>query len=360
VWLKAKPEWARGSRLVRITPRLNPQINDYWMCDIGRFQYHWIEGENRLRRPLVRDKQNVQQPAAWHDMQAMLLDRLAAAGRANPDGVRFLLSAHASHEEFFLFRRLAEELIGGTNGIAVTWQSSRKSQPAVSKFKVPEIDAPNLAGARAMGLVRGGAGEPAAGPDLDALSAAVKDGRVTALYVFDPGPDGSLGDVEWIVRARASGKLPLLVVQGVLLTELARAADFVLPGVSFVEKEASYTNDQGRLQAVSRAIPSPGEAIEDWQILVNLAAGLGVQFGYKSSADVRADISARLGRVAGLEDVASLTFGRPTSAKHWLQASNPSERWKWDFMFQDLPPVKFDGEPFSTNFAGVIPLKEVK
>jgi hypothetical protein len=45
------------------------------------------------------------------------------------------------------------------------------------------------------------------------------------------------------------------------------------------------------------------------------------------------------------------------TAKTWLQASNPSERWKWDFMFQDLPPVKFDGEPYSTNFAGVIPLK---
>jgi hypothetical protein len=28
-------------------------------------------------------------------------------------------------------------------------------------------------------------------------------------------------------------------------------------------------------------------------------------------------------------------------------------------MFQDLPPVKFEGEPFSTNFSGVIPLKEV-
>ena len=28
--------------------------------------------------------------------------------------------------------------------------------------------------------------------------------------------------------------------------------------------------------------------------------------------------------------------------------------------YQDLPPVKFEGEPFSTNFAGVIPLKVVK
>ena len=33
-------------------------------------------------------------------------------------------------------------------------------------------------------------------------------------------------------------------------------------------------------------------------------------------------------------------FNRPVSAEHWLKASNPMERWKWDTMFQDLPPVK--------------------
>ena len=35
-----------------------------------------------------------------------------------------------------------------------------------------------------------------------------------------------------------------------------------------------------------------------------------------------------------------LTFNKPLDARNWLQASNPSERWKWDFMYQDLPPVK--------------------
>ena len=48
-WIKAKPEWAKGSRLIRFTPRFNPDVNDYWMCDIGRFEYHWIEGDDRLR-----------------------------------------------------------------------------------------------------------------------------------------------------------------------------------------------------------------------------------------------------------------------------------------------------------------------
>jgi hypothetical protein len=100
--------------------------------------------------------------------------------------------------------------------------------------------------------------------------------------------------------------------------------------------------------------------MEDWEILVNLATALGVRFDYTASAHVRADIAARFAGIKELEGLPMLAFARPVSATHWLQTSNPSERWKWDFMYQDLPPVKFEGEPFSTNFAGVIPLKEVK
>lgn len=59
-WIRARPEWVRGPSLVRFTPRVNPGINGYWRCDIGRFDYHWIEGERRCRHPLVRDVTGVQ------------------------------------------------------------------------------------------------------------------------------------------------------------------------------------------------------------------------------------------------------------------------------------------------------------
>jgi len=64
--------------------------------------------------------------------------------------------------------------------------------------------------------------------------------------------------------------------------------------------------------------------------------------------------------VKGYDALPQMTFSRPVPARHWLQASNPMERWKWDFMFQDLPPVKF-GEDFGPlPRAEVIPLREVK
>ena len=361
-WIKAKPEWAKGSRLIRFTPRYNPDVNDYWMCDIGRFEYHWIEGDERLRAPLVKDG-GVHRPVPWGDATAKLTERLSAAGTANPEGVRFLLSAHASHEELFLFKRLAQELIGdaGASTMAVGWRYREKPQPPDTKFKVPPVDAPNVNGARIFGLAPGKVGDDVRDADLSALRQAVAAGRVGALYVFDPGPEGSLGDVKWILEARARGGLGLLVVQGALMTELARAADFVLPGASYVEKEASYTNQQGRLQGTARALAPPGDAMEDWQIVVNIAVALGVPFDYASSGHVRADIAARMPNVPALEGLTMLSFSRPMEAQHWLQASNPSERWKWDFMYQDLPPVKGDLDPTALPLPpGAISLREVK
>ena len=80
-WLKAKPEWAKGSRLIRVTPRYNPAVNDYWMCDIGRFQYLWVEGDQRLRRPHLLTRDGAAQAVTWKDALLKVRDLLNAAGR---------------------------------------------------------------------------------------------------------------------------------------------------------------------------------------------------------------------------------------------------------------------------------------
>jgi NADH-quinone oxidoreductase subunit G len=357
-WLKAKPEWARGSRLVRMTPRLNPEVNSYWMCDIGRFDYHWVEGDTRLRRPMVRNGSSLE-PAAWHDVEPRLRDRIQAAGSADPASVRFLVSAHASTEDLFVLKAFVEGLMGadGLGSISVTWSRSEKHQPAGVKFTVPEADAPNVNGARDLGYAVGHGNDGAA--DLSSLRTAIDAGRVKALYVIDPGPAGSAGDLSWVVAARQSGRLPLLIVQGVVMSELVGAADIVLPGATSFEKDAIYTNEQGRVQAASRSIAPPGEALEDWQILVNVARALGLTLPYRSSDDVRRAIAAAMPATA-YEGAPALAFTRPIPASNWLQASNPSERWKWDFLYQDLPPVKGHNVQMEPGAAPTyIPLKPV-
>jgi len=354
-WLKAKPEWAKGSRLIRMTPRFNPDVNSYWMCDIGRFNYGWVEGDTRLSRPMIRHGQELQ-PAGWHDVEPRLRDRIHQAGAADPSSVHFLVSAHASTEELFVLKQMLEGLLGadGLKSVTVAWTASEKPQPPNTKFRVNMTDAPNVNGARDLGFTVG-QGNDGPAPDLKALRTAVESGRVKALYVIDPGPAGSLGDLSWVATARAAGTLQLLIVQTPVMSELARAADIVLAGSAWVEKDAIYTNAQGRVQAASQVIPRPGDAREDWEILANVARSLGLTMTHRSSDDVRRALASAMPGTPYAE-VDKIVFTRPIPARNWLQASNPSERWKWDFMFQDLPPVKGHNVQMEGAY---IPLRQV-
>jgi NADH-quinone oxidoreductase subunit G len=348
-WIKAKPEWAKGARLIRTTPRYNADVNSYWMCDIGRFDYHWIESDRRLLQPHVRNGAT-STAASWADALVAVNDAVESAG--GPEHVQFLVSAHASLEELFVLREVA----GKTGGVTLSWRYREKPQPANTKFRIPAVDAPNVHGAKDLGFAVGNPSGPA---DVSGLKAAVAAGRVKVLYVMDLGPDGSIGEIDWVLTARKAGKISTLIVHGVLHTPLADAADIVLAGRAFVEKDSTYTNMMGRVQASSRAITPPGDAGEDWQILMKLGVVFGTPVSCDSAADIRHAIAETVSTPA-YSMLPSVSFSRPVSARHWLQASNPSERWKWDFMFQDLPPIKFGDDFGPLPRAEVIPLKEVK
>ena len=181
---------------------------------------------------------------------------------------------------------------------------------------------------------------------------------MSALYVFDPGPEGSIGDVSW-VAARQSGKVSLLIYQGVLMTDLARAADIVLPGSAWVEKDGTYTNDQGRVQAAARVFAPPGDALDDREIFLRVGTALGSPLAFQSATQVREAIADALAEPR-LREPRAVNFARPVTAKHWLQASNPSERWKWDFLFQEVNEQKWDGLSAALPQLNIIPLTPVQ
>jgi anaerobic selenocysteine-containing dehydrogenase len=157
-----------------------------------------------------------------------------------------------------------------------------------------------------------------------------------------------------------AGRLRTLIVQGVLMTNLAAAADIVLPGACFAEKDATFTNMTGRLQMTARAIPAPGEAQDDTRVVLQLAAAAGAALPDSTVDEIRRGIAAALPDEPGLHGITEIASAEPASAKHWLQASNPSERVKWDTLFQDLPPVKFIEMLQPTPTGSVIPLRKVE
>jgi anaerobic selenocysteine-containing dehydrogenase len=255
------------------------------------------------------------------------------------------------------------------SAVTVSWRVSEKPQPDGVKFKVPVVDAPNLNGAIDLGLVEkrdrepfspgSAANDPRSRLDLAELRAAVEGGHVKALYVFDPGPPGTIGDLSWIVSAREGGTLPLLIVQGVLHSELTAAADVVLAGSTAFEKDGSYTNDQGRVQGAATVTAAPGDALDDCLILARIGMILGVELPTPDRA--RTEIANDLVHLQEYAALQQMAFSRPVAARTWLQSSNPSERWKWDFLFQDVPPVKGSLDLSSLPYQpATIPLRKIE
>ncbi|QPD00100.1 NADH-quinone oxidoreductase subunit NuoG [Qipengyuania soli] len=86
----------------------------------------------------------------------------------------------------------------------------------------------------------------------------------------------------------------------------AHAADIILPGASFAEKDGTYVNTEGRVQFAEKAVFAPGDAREDWTILRALADALGVNVGFDSFAQLQ---SAMIAEVPALGEEGLASYG---------------------------------------------------
>jgi len=118
----------------------------------------------------------------------------------------------------------------------------------------------------------------------------VKEGSpVRGMYIMGENPVLSDPNVakaeEWVRR------LEFLAVQDLFLTETARWADVVLPASSFAEKEGTYANTDRHIQLAAAAVPTPGEARQDLEILIDLSRRLGLATPYDTPAEVMDEIA---------------------------------------------------------------------
>ena len=115
------------------------------------------------------------------------------------------------------------------------------------------------------------------GLNLTQMFEAMDAGTLKAVYVIGENPADSEADIDH-ARALLRG-LDLLVVQDIFMTRTAELADVVLPAsVAWAESEGTVTSSERRVQRVRAAVPPPGQARDDIEILVDLAARLGRQW----------------------------------------------------------------------------------
>ena len=99
---------ARGDKVIkRVMPRQNESVNEIWICDKGRFAYHYTQSKERLTQPLVR-KNGALAPVSWDEALTTVVKGFHQAS----SGLLALAGGRLSNEDLFNINRLATGLGG--------------------------------------------------------------------------------------------------------------------------------------------------------------------------------------------------------------------------------------------------------
>ena len=128
------------------------------------------------------------------------------------------------------------------------------------------------------------------GLTVTAMIDKANEGSLRALYIMAENPMLSDPDVNHVRKCLE--KIEFLVVQDIFLTETAQLAHVVLPGVSFAERDGTFTGTDRRVQRIRKAIEPLGNAKPDWEIICLLAKQMKASgFEFNSPKEVMEEIA---------------------------------------------------------------------
>jgi len=281
----------QGDQIFRLTPRENHEVNGYFMCDIGRYGFHKYEGIERVTSPLIKKDEKFSE-ISWEGALKEIFDSFTKksliAGIASP---------FHTNESNFMFGRLMNHILGDRSYVGVLPPIKRKEDIIyASGFRISSDCSPNRQGVYDLY------------PQLvDDILRVVKEKKIKVMYVLDDGVDRNLED-DWIEILR---NLHFVVVQTYAKTPLAQAAHLILPGPAPFEREGTVTNDHGRVQWLRSALSLKGDALTDWEILMEVMNTVGKrEFHYSSVNDIIQEMGNMFPEYKGISFFRLGDFGR--------------------------------------------------
>ena len=245
----------RSGQVFRYRPRVNPDVNDHWLCDYGRFSYEKYDTD-RVVVPKVRQDDYLG-ISTWNEA----LDAIEAA--VKPGGKMVAIaSASMTNEEAFLANRLLHEKLGASIGVMVDPIGPIKMKSR-TEWLLGTQGGPNFRGVkRVIG---------AKSADIDALMTGGADG-VDILYICDASFSDRASDPAVVANLR---KAKFLIVHSWDANHpLNDAADVLLPGTILAEKEGSFTNLQDTVQKIHQAYAPKGQAVSELELYRRIGARL--------------------------------------------------------------------------------------
>jgi len=300
--------WVRNNEILRQTPRYNPDVNEYWMCDKGRLEtYKAVNAETRIKAPVVKTEGEYTE-LAWDEAIARVASEFRVYRKAE---IAVFGSAFATNEDNYLLQKFARDVLG-TKHIVVIPHVVPGDEDALL---IRADKTPNWRGAAALGMT-----DPA---NLPQILQAMREGAIKAAYVME---DNVAADP---AIASALSRLDFLVVQATNENETTRLADVILPAAAFAERHGTFTNFQGRVQRIRPSVAtldqdraSDGLAMSrldrfgtsfdrwgrgvkrdarpSWKIIAGIASVMGMKYRYTTAEDVFAELASTVEAFKGL------------------------------------------------------------
>ena len=260
----------------RIRPRENPQVNKWWICNDGRYDYAHVHDDRRLHGPKHRDGQALAD-ADWTGLPAQIDREFREAGH-----LAAVLSPFLTVEEAYLLakyvRQIDPQALLALGPVPVVGQDERFR----SGFTIAAEKCPNRRGVeeivvRHMGRLL----------TFDGLLEELAAAEIGGLWISG----GYKRD--WIDEATAErlGRPGLVVLQDLFPSPLSSRATYVLPGAAFPERDGSYVNRDDQLQSIRWAIRPPAGVRPEGSLLWEL---LGLSGLYNARA-VLSEVAAQIG-----------------------------------------------------------------
>jgi len=226
-------------KLYRVEPRRNPEVNKSWICDTGRWNFHYVYSEDRVKTPMKKIG-GEWKSVTWHQAFAELKEELGAKTLVG-------LSAQLTNEE------IADSIktLGLLGVRHFTWVVDESvvadRQPCDGILKHADLTA------NALGLER--VLKHLQTPLLRHAEAEKKLGAGDFTQLFLIGLEGmSLPGAERLIKAAGASKVRM-IAHASNHHPLLNDAQLLLPNTTAFEKSGSFVNALGFRQTVSAAIP---------------------------------------------------------------------------------------------------------
>jgi len=278
------------NEIQRYRPRYNPDVNDYWMCDPGRYTYREVHND-RLHHPTVDGDQ-----VNWFAATRAFGNRMEAAIETHgSDSIGFVVSPQATCEDLHVAKRFVDEALE-SNRLYLGGRPSGMSDDML-------INADKNPNRRGVEFVWGGYD---AFDNFYDLTDALENGEIDVLFMMNkeiPTQDETLRERFY----EALGQLDLFVLQSMHRGEvefppdhrgdfperptvLHEEADLAFPVCSHAEKDGTFVNEEGLAQQIDCAFPPYGASRPDWQAFAQLGEALGVDLSYRNLKELRGEM----------------------------------------------------------------------